>query len=414
MSRNAIEIDRVSKRYFLGENRGTYDTLRDALSASLRGLIREPEPRQEIWSLRDVSLAVAEGEALGIIGRNGAGKSTLLKVVTRITEPTTGVARTRGRVGALLEVGAGFHLELTGRENVYLNGSILGMKRREIDRHFDEIVEVSGVERFLDTPMKRYSSGMYLRLAVAVAAHLDAKIMVVDEVLAVGDVEFQRKCLGKMSSLEQEGRSVLFVSHHLESIKRLCRTTAWLDAGVVRAYGPSNEVVDEYLAAVLSPVETRSFGAGSDAPVSLQSAHLLDAGGNPSALLERDEPFAIEVQFAVHEPVPNLDCTVFVQTVDGVRVLDEAWSEETPGSERGGVGDYVARIAVPPLLAVGDYVVGVWMGTIYDTLVYDDNVLRFHLEGDSKGRSKRLVQLGLSWDVRPTVEVDRVPAGRGS
>jgi len=287
MARNAIEIESVSKRYRLGEYHGG-GTARDALTAWSRRLVRrEPRPREEIWALRDVSLEIPEGSALGVIGRNGAGKSTLLKLISRITEPTSGVVRTRGRVGSLLEVGTGFHPELTGHENVYLNGAILGMSRREIDRRYDEIVEFSGVERFLHTPVKRYSSGMYLRLAFAVAAHLDSEIMVVDEVLAVGDAEFQRKCLGKMGSLEQGGRTVVFVSHNFDAITRLCDVSAWLDRGVVRASGPSADVTRAYLAEALAPLDRAELAERPGERVSLVSARLLDATGSAAAVLDR-------------------------------------------------------------------------------------------------------------------------------
>ncbi|MDQ4131233.1 MAG: ABC transporter ATP-binding protein, partial [Actinomycetota bacterium] len=215
MGRNAVEVEALSKRYFLGEDHAAVRNLRETLAAGVQRIGRGRRPREEIWSLKDVNLHIPEGTALGVIGRNGAGKSTLLKILSRITEPTSGVARTRGRVGSLLEVGTGFHPELTGRENIFLNGAILGMPRREIERAFDEIVGFAGVERFLDTPVKRYSSGMYLRLAFSVAAHLEADILLVDEVLAVGDAEFQRKCLGRMASVEREGRTVVFVSHNL-------------------------------------------------------------------------------------------------------------------------------------------------------------------------------------------------------
>src|ERR671911_2441841 len=210
----AIEVDRVSKRYRLGEYHSAR-TLAEAAANALHRLGRQRSRPEEIWSLRDVSFALDEGHALGIIGRNGAGKSTLLKILSRITEPTAGVARMRGRVAALLEVGTGFHPELTGRENVYLNGAILGMTRRDISRRFEDIVTFAGVERFIETPVKRYSSGMYLRLAFAVAAHLEPDILVVDEVLAVGDAEFQSKCLRRMESVERESRTVVFVSHNM-------------------------------------------------------------------------------------------------------------------------------------------------------------------------------------------------------
>jgi ABC-type polysaccharide/polyol phosphate transport system ATPase subunit len=396
-----IEIDNVSKRYVLGEHHGGHATLRDAVVSSSRRLLgKEQRQLEEIWSLRDVSLDVEAGQALGIIGRNGAGKSTLLKLITRITEPTSGVVRTRGRVGALLEVGTGFHPELTGRENVFLNGAILGLRRREIARRFDEIADFAGpqVRRFLSTPVKRYSSGMYLRLAFAVAAHLDADIMAVDEVLAVGDAEFQRKCLGKMSNLEREGRTVVFVSHDLAAIARLCRTVVWLEGGSIQALGPAREVIDRYGAAGVTPQAERRFPDSPDEPVVLRTARLLDADGRPAATVDRDRGFTVELRFVVRERVTGLDATVFVDNLRGVRVLDEAWSERG-GDGRGEPGEYVARVHVPPVLTVGDYVVGFWIGATPDTLVYEEDVLRLRLEGDVQGRSHRIVQLGLSWDV---------------
>ena len=205
-----------------------------------------------MWALRDVDFEIEEGDVVGIVGRNGAGKTTLLKVLARIVRPTTGVVRMRGRVGALLEVGTGFHPELTGRENVFLNGVVLGMSRREIDRRFDDIVEFAGVERFLDTPLKRYSSGMYLRLAFAVAAHIDPDILVVDEVLAVGDAEFQRRCLGRMSEFGREGRTVVFVSHDTGAVGQLCRRAIWLEHGKVRDDGSVESVLAAYLRDVVS------------------------------------------------------------------------------------------------------------------------------------------------------------------
>ena len=219
------------------------------LQAPLRRLRRSAPRRSDFWALKDVSFEVPPGEVLGVVGRNGAGKSTLLKVLSRITEPTTGRVELRGRVGSLLEVGTGFHPELTGRENIYLNGAILGMKRREIARKFDEIVAFAEVEQFLDTPVKRYSSGMYMRLAFAVAAHLEPEILLVDEVLAVGDAEFQKKCLGKMGDVAGEGRTVLFVSHNMGAVQTVCRRALLLDHGRVKMIGPAEEVVAEYLKA---------------------------------------------------------------------------------------------------------------------------------------------------------------------
>ncbi|MBC8012426.1 MAG: ABC transporter ATP-binding protein [Burkholderiales bacterium] len=246
-----ISIQGLSKRYVIGHET-RHDTFRDRIANGVRGLFRRRAAAQaseeEFWALRDVSFDVKRGEVVGIIGRNGAGKSTLLKILSRITEPTTGRVSLRGRVASLLEVGTGFHPELTGRENIFLNGAILGMQRAEIRKKFDEIVAFAEVERFLDTPVKRYSSGMYVRLAFAVAAHLEPEILIVDEVLAVGDQQFQDKCLGKIRSIaSSEGRTVLFVSHQTDSIRSLCSRVVWLADGKVRRDGPSEDVVNTYL-----------------------------------------------------------------------------------------------------------------------------------------------------------------------
>jgi ABC-type polysaccharide/polyol phosphate transport system ATPase subunit len=398
---NAIEVENVSKRYLLGEHHGTHGTLRDALSSSARRLVRREGSGEsrELWSLRDVSFQVAEGETLGVIGRNGAGKSTLLKILTRITEPTAGVSRTRGRVGALLEVGTGFHPELTGRENIYLNGAILGMSRRVVDRQFDEIVDFAGIPAFLDTPVKRYSSGMYLRLAFAVAAHLDADVLAIDEVLAVGDAEFQRKCLAKMGALHQGGRTVVFVSHNLDAVSALCRTTAWLDRGAVREIGPTGEVIDAYLTSGSDLSGRREWPAAEGLAATVLETRLLDAGGHPATTFRREDPVVVEVRFAVREATPGLDLTVFLHNLRGVRVLEEAWSERAGDDGRGAPGEYVARIEIPPVLAVGEYVAGFWLGSQYEQLFYEDDALRFRLDGRDHGRPNRVVQLGLGWDV---------------
>jgi ABC-type polysaccharide/polyol phosphate transport system ATPase subunit len=391
----SIVVDQVSKRYRLGE--GVSDrNIRDAIAGRLRRSER-PAPA-EVWSLRDVSMEIEEGETVGVIGRNGAGKSTLLKLLTRITEPTSGLTRTRGRVGALLEVGTGFHPELTGRENVYLNGAILGMRRREIDRLFDGIVDFAGVHRFLDTPVKRYSSGMYLRLAFAVAAHLEPEIMVVDEVLAVGDAEFQRKCLGKMAEVGNAGRTVLFVSHNLEAVGRLCGRVIWLDAGEVKADGPARDVIAEYLGADVDRQAVRTFEDDPTAPVVLRAVRVLDADSHADSIVDRDRPFTVEVHFDVREAVPGLDCAVYLTTLRGVRVVDEAWSDSTAAPPSPGA--YVARLEVPPILNAGDYAVGVWFGSAYEHLRWDDQALVVHLDGVTHGRGERVVQAGLVLDVR--------------
>lgn len=245
MSKYAIEIEGLWKKYRLGETQ-PYVLLRDVLMNPF-GKKGGKKDVDEFWALRDINLKVKEGEVLGVIGRNGSGKSTLLKILSRITPPTKGEIRLRGRVASLLEVGTGFSPELTGRENVFLNGSILGMSREEIKRKFDEIVDFSGVEKFIDTPVKRYSSGMYVRLAFAVAAHLESEILIVDEVLAVGDAEFQKKCLGKMNSVARSGRTVLFVSHNMAAVNQLCDTAALLQDGKKVSSGETGVVVNRYL-----------------------------------------------------------------------------------------------------------------------------------------------------------------------
>ena len=404
MSGNAIEVRNVSKRYLLGEENGAprASSLVELISARTRRVLqREPKPsRHEIWSLRNVDLDVRRGETLGIVGRNGAGKTTLLKIITRITEPTAGISRTRGQVGALLEVGTGFHPELTGRENVYLNGAILGMRRRVVESKLDDIVEFAGVGPFMDTPIKRFSTGMHLRLAFAVAAFLDADVLAVDEVLAVGDAEFQRRCLGKMESMRGEGRTVVFVSHDLDAITWLCPKSVWLDRGEIRAYGTTTDVIGEYLASGGTLNAERTFEEDPESAVSLLGATVLDEDGRPADSLVRDAPLTFEVRFAIRKRRPGLDLTVFVQNLRGVRVIEEAWSESTPAAERGGVGEYVARIVLPPLLVAGDYVAGFWLGSAFESSFYADDVLRFRLRGDAKGRPNRVVQLGVPWDVR--------------
>ncbi len=248
MSNIAISVEQLSKQYVLGLEPAKR-TLREALSEGARNFLRQskPDPKESFWALKDVSFEIKEGERVGIIGRNGAGKSTMLKVLSRITEPTTGRIRINGRVASLLEVGTGFHPELTGRENIFLNSAILGMGKAEIRRKFDEIVAFSEVERFLDTPVKRYSSGMYVRLAFAVAAHLEPEILIVDEVLAVGDAQFQKKCLGKMEEVGRDGRTVIFVSHNMSTVEALCERGILLQSGSITLDGDSKDAIDAYL-----------------------------------------------------------------------------------------------------------------------------------------------------------------------
>jgi lipopolysaccharide transport system ATP-binding protein len=301
----AIATYDLCKSYRIGELHSAYGTLRDSLAAAARRFVRGEHGShyEEIWALRDVSFDVPEGQVLGIIGKNGAGKSTLLKILTRITTPTAGRAEIRGRVGSLLEVGTGFHPELTGRENVFLNGSVLGMKRQEIQRKFDEIVEFSGVEQFIDTPVKRYSSGMSVRLAFAVAAHLEPEILLIDEVLAVGDAEFQRKCLGRMEDLGDSGRTIVFVSHQMQAVAQLCDRAILLDKGGVVLDGPSGDIVAQYLQDVGGASSTRFWPDPDTAPrddfVRLRSIRVVSNDGEAIDASDVRDAVGIEIAFTV-------------------------------------------------------------------------------------------------------------------
>jgi ABC-type polysaccharide/polyol phosphate transport system ATPase subunit len=389
----AVEVREVTKRYRIGES--WRPTFRDAFS-------RSKEPTREFWALRGVTFDVDEGEVVGVVGRNGAGKTTLLKLIARITEPTAGVARMRGRVGALLEVGTGFHPELTGRENVFLNGAILGMRRAEIRRRFDEIVEFAGVNRFLDTPVKRYSSGMYLRLAFAVAAHVDPDVVVVDEVLAVGDAEFQRRCLGKMSQFAREGRTVFFVSHDLGAVAQLCQRALWIDEGLLKHDGPAERSVELYLASRASATAQVVFSADAEKEVQLLSVGLTDEHGAPIDAPIRDRPFGVRLRFVVRANVRGLDVGVRLATSRGIRVLDESWSDSTGGvPPSAGIGTWEISLIVPPVLAADEYTVGVTIASPFDRFV-DEEVLTFRLWPRSADRREvierqRVVQAPVRW-----------------
>ncbi|MBZ5527513.1 MAG: ABC transporter ATP-binding protein [Acidobacteriia bacterium] len=278
MNRVVIHAEQLSKRYRIGQIERPLQ-LREVLTRALRSplALLRPVPRETFWALKDVSLEVREGEVLGLIGRNGSGKTTLLKILSRITRPTAGRAEIRGHVGSLLEVGTGFHPDLTGRENTYLSGAILGMRKQEIARKFDEIVAFAELEKFIDTPVKHYSSGMYVRLAFAVAAHLEPEILLVDEVLAVGDIKFQKKCLGKMGDVARAGRTVVLVSHQLNQIRRLCHRSLWLDDGSLRRDGSTAEVVSAYESAMTAPDVPASHGeaAGRIGPASSRTVRIV-------------------------------------------------------------------------------------------------------------------------------------------
>jgi lipopolysaccharide transport system ATP-binding protein len=296
----AIRVSELSKEFRIGLHAEKYKTLRDTLASAFTFRRRKRTPAERIWALRDLNFEIHPGEVVAVIGRNGAGKSTLLKILSRIMEPTEGFAEIHGRVGSLLEVGTGFHPELTGRENVYLNGAILGMRRAEIDRKFDEIVAFSEVEQFIDTVVKKYSSGMYLRLAFAVAAHLEPEILLVDEVLAVGDADFQKKCLGKMGDVAREGRTVLFVSHSMPAVQALCPRSILLRHGGLAADGDTGEVVREYLGHLQASAAT-AFTDNPDrrgnGAVRLTGARILDERGQPVERLVAGAPVALEFAY---------------------------------------------------------------------------------------------------------------------
>ena len=326
MPEPAIRVENLSKRYRItGGEKARYRTLRDTLSEAVRAPLRRLNrgTTEDFWALKDVSFEVQPGEVVGIIGRNGAGKSTLLKILSRITKPTGGRVTINGRVGSLLEVGTGFHPELTGRENVYLNGSILGMSRREIASKFDEIVAFAEVEKFLDTPVKRYSSGMYVRLAFAVAAHLEPEILIVDEVLAVGDAGFQKKCLGKMQEVGQQGRTVLFVSHNMAAVEQLTELAVLLHVGEVLATGGSSEVIRRYQENVLATRQSlydlrgRPNINGLSRLVEFCWAKMSDTG---TGLIDSNAPIAFDVGVLSHDHTPPLRISFTISKFDGTAV----------------------------------------------------------------------------------------------
>ena len=392
----SILVRGIGKRYRIGASQQRADTLRDMITArvqrigsSLRGKRDRANESDQIWALRDVSFEVKRGQALGIIGRNGAGKSTLLKVLSRVTDPTEGYGEMRGRVGSLLEVGTGFHPELTGRENIFLNGAILGMHKKEIEARFDEIVAFSEVEKFIDTPVKRYSSGMYLRLAFAVAAHLEPEILVVDEVLAVGDADFQRKCLGKMGDVANSGRTVLFVSHNMSAILRLTQDSIVLDKGKVILNAPSSEAVDFYLNRGLSKVGER-FWEGEEVPVSSApfrplAIRILDKLGQVSDSVRSVDPIQIEIDYELTEDVTGLRVGFYLFTTRGEPIFtsfdidsEELFKEFTSRPK----GVYTSRCTIPSnTLNEGRFLLGV-NASSYGIRRYfqDDQALSFSVD----------------------------------
>jgi lipopolysaccharide transport system ATP-binding protein len=396
-----IRVERLSKRYIIGHQTAEDDGLRHAIERAVRSPLSwlrsmrgmNGKRAEEFWALKDVSFDVARGEVTGIIGRNGAGKSTLLKMLSRITDPTSGVIRLRGRVASLLEVGTGFHPELTGRENIFLNGAILGMSRAEIKQKFDEIVAFAEIERFLDTPVKRYSSGMYVRLAFAVAAHLEPEILIVDEVLAVGDTEFQKKCLGKMEDVAtRQGRTVLFVSHQMAAIQHLCTRCLLLNEGRIVCDGPPTHVIDTYLSQAkhLTTIELsrrkdrRGIG---DAIVS--AIEFFDSAGSPLREAVSGQTLVIRVSFEVRAPVVLKHCRVSLAIFKEMRALfalSTDFVDKTPLHLEG--AGYVEFIVRDWPLSGGSYHIACFLASDNDNVTQDwvdDAVTLDVVDGDFFG-----------------------------
>jgi lipopolysaccharide transport system ATP-binding protein len=413
MDRPVVTIDDLSKRYRMG----TYVPY-GRLTENVANFVRHPFARRReeaewLWALRNVNLEVRKGEVLGMIGRNGAGKTTLLKILSRITEPTEGMVTLRGRVGSLLEVGTGFHPELTGRENIFLNGAILGMRQAEIRQKFDPIVEFSEIDRFLDTPVKRYSSGMYIRLAFAVAAHLEPEVLLVDEVLAVGDAAFQAKCLGRMNDIAEEGRTVIFVSHNMGAVTRLCTRACWIDGGRIVTDGPPVDVVAAYLASGVAAnaswsVDGSAGDDGDDSELKISAATIRDGDNRQTAAVRFDQPFQVDVSYRVNATVPNAAVLVSFTDLAG-NLIFESWDTDAP---RDSVavrepGTYRSSCIVPKtLLKPGRY----WLSLaahIPQRKVLDrrEHVLAFDVlpvEGSVDTSRMGLLAPVLPWDIEKT------------
>lgn len=394
MKSSVIRVSGLGKRYLLG-GPSDYSTLRDSVASLFARRGKSRGPRDEFWALKDVNFSLEPGEVLGIVGRNGAGKSTLLKLLSRITAPDTGRIELEGRVGSLLEVGTGFHPELTGRENIFMNGVLLGMRRSEVARKFDEIVEFSGVEKFLDTPVKRYSSGMRVRLGFAVAAHLDPEILVIDEVLAVGDAEFQRKCLGRMNAVATEGRTILFVSHQMEAVQSLCTRAIWLEGGSVLADGTASDVVLSYLASTakmaISDIAARTDRSGRG-NIRICSLSIADASGrSPST----GNQATIRFNLRAHAPLKGAIIARFVvrDSMDRILTLLTSESDSKELTFNGNEGTAICSLPKVPLVP-GDYTADVsfWLNGYLEDKV--NRALAFTVMAGDYFNSGKAYQVG--------------------
>jgi lipopolysaccharide transport system ATP-binding protein len=404
----AIQAHRLGKQYRLGQ-------VESGLKRIRRRLRGQPAPGN-IWAVDDMSFEIDEGDTVGLIGRNGAGKSTLLKLLSRVTEPTTGYADVAGRVASLLEVGTGMSGELTGRENIYLNGAILGMSRREVDRKFDEIVAFSGVERHIDTPVKWYSSGMFIRLAFAVAAHLEPEILIVDEVLSVGDAEFQKRCLGRMGDVAKEGRTVLFVSHNMQVVRRLCKKGMLLEGGKLVDEGDIEGVIRRYLASI--DLEDAGMRRWTDEPLGdetcrILSATVTDDTGESSTTFFSSRPIYLTIEFELTEVNPALIAGIEVATVDGVAVFSSHFRDMPERTAPRLVSGLNAlRCTIPSdLLNSGRYVVNLRFSLQnVKWIAYEDAILHFDLIADH-GESLYLISGGRSGVIAPALEWVAVEPG---
>jgi len=407
MTKPVISVEHLTKQYDLGVI-GTGTLSRD-LNRWWARLRKQPDPYtrigqkdaferigETILALDDVSFQVQQGEALGIIGRNGAGKSTLLKILSRVTAPTSGVVKVKGRIGSLLEVGTGFHPELTGRENVYLNGAILGMKKAEVARKFDEIVDFSGVEKFIDTPVKRYSSGMYVRLAFAVAAHLDPEILIVDEVLAVGDAEFQKKCLGKMGDVAGEGRTVLFVSHNMGAITTLCSRTLLISNGQISEDGNTDEVIRRYLVNRIESNGLLNFEneKPSGKKVYINKITLKDDRDMITSQFSMGEKASFEFEITANEIVSQLSICFYIKTATGIPVI-HTFNQDAGVQFKNVIGNKKIRVDITEMLLYpGDYSLSLWIGDLIGNgFDHKKDCLSFQVI-----ESKRTHRRNLSWN----------------
>jgi len=425
-----VRADGLGKRYRVGERepyRALRDVIANAFSAPLRRSHRHSHPPEYIWALQGVSFEVRRGEVVGLIGANGAGKSTLLKVLSRITEPTDGEVRVRGRVGSLLEVGTGFHPELTGRENILLNGTILGMRNAEIRARLDDIVEFAGVQQFLDTPVKRYSSGMQVRLAFAVAAHLEPEILLVDEVLAVGDAEFQQRCLGKMRDVTQEGRTILFVSHNLGAVRSLCSRSVVLEKGKLVFDGDTATGIQRYLGSGsvegsgavedqhLQSLLTKSRLYGPNPFFACNRIAVLDSTGAPATSFRSDEEITIAVDYECFRPVGQFRVLVVLRDEEGSALFRTESIDDPAASEaRLEPGTYRSTVTIPANL-FGDVQLDLSVSLVSDVLQVLDfaSVLRFGVDFQGHNgnlRSNAYLRPALSWQTSSTVTA--APAGR--